>query len=277
MFVRKIQSIVVKVLEKYGLLTHEWHLGKVSSVNANGTLNVYIDGSTTATPSIPSNPQLVFNTGDYVWVQFINRSPNNLFVPSKRYVEGVQYNTGELYAPINHNHDGVYSLDGHNHDNAYVPKHWNLYGEIIVSHNVAGYSANSSASAGAFVIKTKEPFLDATMQTLEIDGYFYDGTGAYKSTIGFYNYSTGQIYNHGYVNLGNKDLAVRVGKDPNGYLVIILGDETAGYAYPKLVVSKYIQGYARTSITNAEGWTITQESDLSAYTDIQSIAKKAIT
>lgn len=85
-FIRKIQSIVTKMLQKHGLLIHEWHLGKVAVVNENGTLDVFIDGSNVATPSIPANPDVVFTQGDSVWVHFVNRSPNNLFVPYRRIV-----------------------------------------------------------------------------------------------------------------------------------------------------------------------------------------------
>ncbi|MGE6227642.1 hypothetical protein [Paenibacillus chitinolyticus] len=117
MFIKKVQNIVMKTLEKLNLLVKEWHLGKVKTVNPNGTLDVYIDGGLDATPSIPANPQVSFKENDYVWVLFVNRNQNNLFVMSKRYVDSVQYNPSstELYAPINHNHNNQYSPLGHKH------------------------------------------------------------------------------------------------------------------------------------------------------------------
>ena len=87
MFISAIHKIVKNLLEKMGFFVNEWHLGKVAGVNANGTLNVYIDGSNYATPSVPANPDIVFTNGDLVWVHFVNRNPNNLFVPYKRYVK----------------------------------------------------------------------------------------------------------------------------------------------------------------------------------------------
>lgn len=85
-FIEIIQKIVMNLLEKMGFLVHEWHLGKVNKVNENGTLDIFIDGSDFSTPSIPANPDVDFSEGDYVWVHFINRNPNNLFVPYKRQI-----------------------------------------------------------------------------------------------------------------------------------------------------------------------------------------------
>jgi hypothetical protein len=44
------------------------------------------NGSSVVTPSIPANPDMVFESGDFVFVHYINRNPNNLFVPYKRAV-----------------------------------------------------------------------------------------------------------------------------------------------------------------------------------------------
>lgn len=76
----------MKTLDKLGLLANEWHLGKVESIAVNGTLNVFIDGSSYATPSIPCNPNVTFTTNDEVWVHYVNRNPNHLFVPYKRQI-----------------------------------------------------------------------------------------------------------------------------------------------------------------------------------------------
>lgn len=83
-FISYIQQITLNLLEKLGFLVHEWHLGKVSEINENGTLNVYIDGSTTVTPSVPCNPDIIFAVDDYVWVHYVNRNSQNLFIPYKR-------------------------------------------------------------------------------------------------------------------------------------------------------------------------------------------------
>ena len=85
-FISKIQDIVYNYLEKRGFFIHEWHLGKVAKVNSDNTLNIFIDGSSTATPCIPANPDVNFNPNDYVWVHYVNRNPNNLFIPYKRHI-----------------------------------------------------------------------------------------------------------------------------------------------------------------------------------------------
>lgn len=141
LFIKRVQSIVMRTLEKMGLLVNEWHLGKVKIVNVNGTLDVYIDGGTTATPSIPSNPMIKFSVNDYVWVQYVNRNANNLFIPAKRFIDGVQYNAGtnpydSVYAAKTHNHDGTYSPVAHNHDTAYAP--------LTHSHTALGIVDNRS-------------------------------------------------------------------------------------------------------------------------------------
>ena len=83
-FIQVVQQIVRNILEKMGLLVNEWHLGTVYDVNEDGTLNLFIDGSYTLTPSVPANPDLDFLENDLVWVHFVNRNPNNLFVPYRR-------------------------------------------------------------------------------------------------------------------------------------------------------------------------------------------------
>jgi len=83
-FIDIIEQITEKILDKKGLLTQEWHLGTIESVNGDNSLNVYIDGSSYVTPSVPCNPQYDFQTGDSVWVQYINGKQSNKFIPSRR-------------------------------------------------------------------------------------------------------------------------------------------------------------------------------------------------
>ncbi len=83
-FIRVIQNIVNNLLYKKGFFTHEWHFGKVESINVDDTLNVYINGSSYVTPSIPANPDITFNVNDSVWIHYVNRNPGNLFIPYKR-------------------------------------------------------------------------------------------------------------------------------------------------------------------------------------------------
>ena len=85
-FIDLIQQIVLKTLEKLGLFQDEWHFGKVESQNANGTLNLYIDGSDYVTREIPCNPNTSFSVNDEVFVHFINRNSYDMFVPYKRQI-----------------------------------------------------------------------------------------------------------------------------------------------------------------------------------------------
>ncbi len=85
-FIEVVQKIVSTQLQKLGFFINEWHLGKVAVIHPGNFLDIYIDGSSYATPNIPGNPDITFQVGDYVWVHFVNRKPNNLFVPYKRNV-----------------------------------------------------------------------------------------------------------------------------------------------------------------------------------------------
>lgn len=92
-FINVIQDIVSKYLMKLGFFTSEWHLGKVKTAdNTNHIVSVYIDGNATETPSVPCNPDILFNTDDEVWVHFVNRNPNNAYVTGCRF--GVRPPTG---------------------------------------------------------------------------------------------------------------------------------------------------------------------------------------
>lgn len=85
-FIKIIQNIVETQLKKLGFFIDEWHLGRIAAVKPNNFVDVYIDGSTYVTPNVPANPDVVFQIDDYVWVHFVNRKQNNLFIPYKRNV-----------------------------------------------------------------------------------------------------------------------------------------------------------------------------------------------
>ncbi|MMZ57279.1 hypothetical protein D1872_191990 [compost metagenome] len=82
-FIRYVRDIVYTVLNDEKLSRGEWRVGKVKSVTSPYSLSVYIDGSEVP-QTVPCNPDVVFNTGDEVWVHFVNRDSKNKFVPYKR-------------------------------------------------------------------------------------------------------------------------------------------------------------------------------------------------
>lgn len=88
LFIRHVKCIVYDMLDKMNFFVNEWHSGKVKSINEDKTLNISLDGSTHITPSVPANPDVVFAVDDYIWVHFVNKNPNNLFVPYKKHIVG---------------------------------------------------------------------------------------------------------------------------------------------------------------------------------------------
>jgi hypothetical protein len=128
--------------------------------------------------------------------------------------------------------------------------------------NLATYSSNNPSSNGAFVINTNQS--EATMFTMKISGYFFGSTGPYEVTIkGWWNGTS--CTNAGYTAIGPDALAVRVGRNAGGSMVVILGNEASSYSYPKFTVTDFYQGYNAPNETLADGWTITQETSLVPY------------
>lgn len=81
-FIKYVQDIVYKVLDKEGVLKKDWHYGIVESVISDNYLNIYVDDSTIS-QKISCNPNITFNTGDKVYVIFINGDSKDKFVLCK--------------------------------------------------------------------------------------------------------------------------------------------------------------------------------------------------
>ncbi|MGG3892000.1 hypothetical protein [Metabacillus fastidiosus] len=78
-----IEKLVMKILSRLGLLNGQWHLGEVTQVLSPTKLKVKVDGSETE-QTISCNPDVTFQTGNHVWVIFINGNGRDKFVISKR-------------------------------------------------------------------------------------------------------------------------------------------------------------------------------------------------
>lgn len=139
-----------------------------------------------------------------------------------------------------------------------------------VYRNLATYSLNSNTAEGAIVINTKQPLSVSNMFMIKISGYFYSSAGPFELTIKGYHYNN-NFNNLGYTSVGPDDLQVRVGKNADGNLAIILGDEADSYTYPKVTVTYYYSGYTAPTDAYADGWTITQETSLGSYSYINEV------
>ncbi len=138
-----------------------------------------------------------------------------------------------------------------------------------VYRNLASYSATGSAVNGAFVINTSQSMSSGCMIRLKIEGYMYDDYAPFEITIGAWCYNT-TFSKLGFINTGSQKLDVRLAKNTStGNLAIILGEMT-DYSYPKLTVTEFMQGHSINE-TYADGWTITQETDLSGYDPVVNV------
>lgn len=85
-FHSQMEEIILNVLKKEGLLVKPYHHGIVDSVISPTKLKVFVDGSDVS-QTISCNPDITFEKGDHVWVVYINNSPRDKFVISKRAIQ----------------------------------------------------------------------------------------------------------------------------------------------------------------------------------------------
>lgn len=82
-FDKYIENVVVKLLNKLGLLNGQWHLGEVTEIVSQTKLKVKVDGSELS-QTLSCNPDVTFQIEDHVWVIFINGNARDKFVIAKR-------------------------------------------------------------------------------------------------------------------------------------------------------------------------------------------------
>jgi hypothetical protein len=141
-----------------------------------------------------------------------------------------------------------------------------------VYRNLATYNHEAGASAGVFIINTNQPFSTDCMFRVKIEGYFYDATAPFETTVAAYNYSgTSTFINMGYTNIGSNNLPVRLARNASGNIAIVLGTDGASYSYPKISVTSYHQGYGGINETYADGWTITRATNTAGLTLVTNV------
>lgn len=136
--------------------------------------------------------------------------------------------------------------------------------------DLADFSSNTSSLTGSIIIQTNIPHSQADMIVLRLLGYDYSAT--YDSlidiTIGGYAYTSGYFIREAYISKGKRKLFVRSAKrTSDSKLVLIIGETTDVFAYPKLKIDYAMLGYGSTEAA-ASGWTITISNDLSAYSNL---------
>jgi hypothetical protein len=141
-----------------------------------------------------------------------------------------------------------------------------------IYRNLVSYAHELGSSPGIFIIHTNQPFATDCMFRVKIEGYFYDASATFETTVAAYNYNGGSTFlNKGYTNIGAKNLPVRLGRNASGNIAIILGTDGASYSHPHLSVTSYHQSYGGISEAYADGWTITRATDASALTLVTTV------
>ena len=119
--------------------------------------------------------------------------------------------------------------------------------------NVASYTSTSSAFAGTMKIKLPKTWSN-TMMSIRIQGYNYDddnsGNGSWDVMIGGYNYSGAPSWvNYSADIRGAAPFRkVRLAHDGDTN-VILLGELSTIWKYPKIVISEFMAGY-----NSLDGW-----------------------
>ncbi|MUV39484.1 hypothetical protein JNUCC1_03362 [Lentibacillus sp. JNUCC-1] len=126
-------------------------------------------------------------------------------------------------------------------------------GTMKAFNNLASLASRSSSTKGVMLIKT--PIDRRVMTRVKISGYNYRTDNSdVDLTISFYNYTT-SILNHSYQNTGTKSIdKVRIGRDANDRVVIILGLDSTLWKYPAFTVDKAIMSYSTAPDSYKDGW-----------------------
>ena len=146
--------------------------------------------------------------------------------------------------------------------------------------NPSSYSSASSAHTGYLIIET--PIQSARMVTIDITGYNHQANKASIAlSVSFYISGT-TFSNFDYVDTGTYPIEnVRLGLK-GGTVVIIVGNATSTWAYPKIDVTQAIIGYTASPDTYKDGWvtrianTITDITNIRDMSNVYSTSLKGI-
>lgn len=134
--------------------------------------------------------------------------------------------------------------------------------------DVAHYSNSNSAITGTLKITLPKSWSN-TMMSIKIFGYDYSSaTGAWDIIVGGYNYlPTTRWYNYSASLRGNAPFSqVRLAYDGT-HNVILLGDLSTVWRYPKISISDFMGGYSNYTGWGS-GWSISIISDEAGITNI---------
>src|SRR5206468_2717401 len=104
------------------------------------------------------------------------------------------------------------------------------------------------------------------------DGYTYDANSPLHIEVGGYFYSVGPAFvNYGYTNTGSLRPMIRLARETSsGMGVVILGDVGTVWQYPKVVVTRAIEGHTPNT-ADAAGWSTSLQTSLAAYDTVTTV------
>ena len=132
--------------------------------------------------------------------------------------------------------------------------------------NPSSYSSDAASHTGYLIIET--PIQSGRMVTIDITGYNYQANKASLAlSVSFYITGTSFV-NFDYVDTGTYPIEnIRLGLK-GGKVVIIIGNATSTWSYPKIDVTQAIIGYTASPDTYKDGW-VTRISNV--ITDITNV------
>jgi predicted Holliday junction resolvase-like endonuclease len=86
-FQNKLIKLILDLIYK-NRKKDEWYMGTIDTVVSIYKAYVYINGSSSS-QLIPTNPDVIFNPGDEVFVHFINGDSTIKYIPYKRSIEPI--------------------------------------------------------------------------------------------------------------------------------------------------------------------------------------------
>ncbi|MFA5886351.1 MAG: hypothetical protein WC863_01070 [Patescibacteria group bacterium] len=145
-------------------------------------------------------------------------------------------------------------------------------GAVYTFNNVAAYYDSSANAQGYLVIDTTIPQDSNVMYDFDLIGHVYISSKILDLHIGAYSTSEG---NGGFRAFSVSSMSsnmpnVQIARNTNGKTSFIIGAVGTDWRYTNLSVPRFSVGYSR-SFDYANGWDMRFTTDISAYTNIDTI------
>jgi len=141
--------------------------------------------------------------------------------------------------------------------------------DLKIYRNLVGYRTPGAGVTGAYVIHTNLP-ATSTQWLVRIEGYCYNPLSLFNIFISGYGIDvskSGNLYD------GYNKLPVQMGTE-SGNLVFIIGSISGSYGFIQIAVTELQVCYSNLDESYADGWTITRETSLAAFSSVAAIPER---